>query len=454
MTTGLVDSTSMSVSVLGELGGRLRQALSATAAQRRPTTGFEPAFALPEPSDRLAEFFAVTDLRFAELGPVADTRLVLLDLMGNPGTRTVKSLASHVIVARAVRHAEVTGERVMILTPSSANKATALRDAVLRAYRTGLATPEQLRIVTVVPEAARPKLWGSELSDDPRLAARNPLCVLGGEDAGQVKPAAVEAAKSCATELFSRYGFRLWHTLELDNYRCADAVRAFAEDTAVPCAPGVVRAHAHAVSSAFGLLGHHFGSTLLPERAERPQYFLVQHLATADMVQSLYGTTVPAYREDPVTRLYRQDDDAHYPAATFSPTEELDSTFYTRTPATSPDMNEIIRRDGGGGVVVSLYECLARYAEIRALLAGGGVRLPADPRALREWSLVMVMTGVLTGIDRGLLRADEVIVHGSGSYADDDFVPLSARSVCEVEGSAGLGRALLEAAAVGTGSAE
>ena len=32
-------------------------------------------------------------------------------------------------------------------------------------------------------------------------------------------------------------------------------------------------------------------------------------------------------------------------------------------------MNAIIRRHGGGGIVVSLHECLARYPQIRALLA-------------------------------------------------------------------------------------
>lgn len=105
---------------------------------------------------------------------MGNSRLVLLDLMGNPGTLTVKTLASHVIVARAVRHTETTGEPVMLVTPSSANKATALRDAVLRAYRTGLATPAELRIVSLVPDASRAKLWSSALSEDAELAERNP----------------------------------------------------------------------------------------------------------------------------------------------------------------------------------------------------------------------------------------------------------------------------------------
>ncbi|MFJ5681054.1 DUF6002 family protein [Streptomyces sp. NPDC093097] len=157
--------------VLAEYGAFLRQALARTAAEREPISGFEPAFELPDDSPRLTEYLDVMAMRFAPLGTVGRTGLVLLDLMANPATRTVKTLASHVIVARAVRHTETTGEPVLILTPSSANKATALRDAVLRAYRTGLTTPDQLRIVALVPNEARAKLWSSPLCDDAALAA-------------------------------------------------------------------------------------------------------------------------------------------------------------------------------------------------------------------------------------------------------------------------------------------
>ncbi|MEU0003933.1 DUF6002 family protein [Streptomyces sp. NPDC006314] len=453
MNHSVAEASTASVNVLTEHGEGIRRALAAVAAGRPPTADFAPAFALPEPSERLSEFFAATDFRFAGLGTVGPVRLHLLDLMGNPGTRTVKSLASHVIVARAVEHIDRTGEAVMIFTPSSANKATALRDAVLRAYRTGLADPERLRIVTVVPDAARPKLWASHLADDPNLAARNPVCVLDGEHPGHVKTVVLRALEESAPELFARYGFRLWHTLELDNYRSADAVRAFAEDAVLPADNGAVRVHAHAVSSAFGLLGHHFGTTLSPARARPPQYFLVQHLATPDMVQSLYGTPAPAYRFDPDTGLHHQDEDPHYPRTTFSTGEDLETTFYTRAPATSAAMNRLIRGNGGGGVVVSLHECLGRYGEIRALLARAGTALPADPRALREWSLVMVMTGVLNGIDRGLVQADEVVVHGSGSYSADDFVPLSGPAVRDVAGVADVRSVLLDAASAGLGAA-
>lgn len=432
--------------VLERYGAGLREALAVVGLSRPPSAGFEPEFALPEMSDALVEYFAVADLRFAGLGRIGRTSLALLDLMGNPGTRTVKTLASLVIVARAVRHTDTTGEPVLILTPSSANKATALRDAVLRAYRTGLSDPHRLRIVTLVPDASRPKLWSSALSEDPELAARNPMCVLDPDHPEHVKSVVTRTLADCAGELRQRTGMRLWHTLDLANYRCADTVRAMIERDELPQLPGRTRAHVHAVSSAFGLLGHHFGTTLLPESAAAAQYFLVQHLATPDMVQSLYGTTTPEYTFDPTTMLYHQDADPHYPTATFDPAENMESTFYTRSPATSPAMNEIIGRQGGGGIVVSRHECLARYEEIRALLDNADVRLPSDPAQLREWSLVMAMTGTLNAMERGLLSADEVIVHGSGSYSTHDFTPIPAEALRRVGGPVDLGRVVLDAA--------
>ncbi|MFD5092150.1 DUF6002 family protein [Amycolatopsis thailandensis] len=424
----------------------IRQAMAVVRKSRSAVEDFEPEFALPDLTPELTEFFSVAELRFAELGTAGPSRLVLLDLMANPGTRTVKTLASLVIVARAVRHIDRTGERVMILTPSSANKATALRDAVLRAYRCGLAQPADLQIVTLVPEAARPKLWASTLSDDARLAALNPMCALDPEQPSHVKEIAKQALRRSARELFRTSGVRLWHTLDLANYKVADTARAFAEHATAPLLPGVTRAHAHSVSSAFGLLGHHFGTTLLPDVTETSQYFLVQHSATPDMVLSLHGMTPPDYRADPGTGLFHQETTPRYPRTTFDPAENLETTFYTRSPATSPAMNELIRSQGGGGIVVSLNECLGRYAEVRALLGNAGVTLPADPRVLREWSLVMAMTGVLNAIDRGLLDADEVVVHGSGSYSATDYRPLPDHAVRTVADAADLSAVIAEAA--------
>jgi hypothetical protein len=450
MTTSVrANATATPVNVFKQHSEQLRQAMAAMAHQRTPSADFEPAFELPPTSDSLADYFAAADFRFADLGSAGSSKLTLLDLMGNPGTRTVKTLASLVIVARAVNHVDTTGEPVMILTPSSANKATALRNAVLGAYQTGLATPDQLRIVTLVPDVARPKLWSSKLDQDPALAANNPMCVLVRGYAEHVKSVAKKALSAIADELYARQGIRLWHTLDLANYQCADAVRAFAEHAALPATPGVTRAHVHAVSSAFGLLGHHFGTSLLPE-SQRSQYFLVQHLSTPDMVVSLHDLQPPSYRYDETTGLYHQDGQPRYPATTFDPAENLETTFYTRMPATSPTMNEIIHGQGGGGIVVSLHESLNRYGQVRAMLGKAGVELPADPRSLREWSLVMAMTGTLNAIERGLLDAGEVVVHGTGSYSEADYTPIPDAALLPVSGPVELQRAILDAAAAGT----
>ncbi len=449
-TLSLADTGPVSVFPAHEK--QLRNALSNAAQSRTLGDEFEPAFELCEATPRLLEFFSVSDIKFAELGTVGDSRLVLFDLMGNPGARTVKTLASHVIVARAVHHIHETAEPIMILTPSSANKATALRDAVLRAIEVGLVTSEQLQIVTLVPDLARPKLWSSALTTDPQLAGRNPMCVLAPEQPAHVKTLARQVITEYAGEFFERTGIRLWHTLDLANYQCADAFRAFVEQAAIPQQPGTSRAHAHSVSSAFGLLGHHFGTTLLEDPPPPAQYFLVQQLDTPDMVDSLYGITAPGYDLDPEDGLYRQDGEPHYPAVTADPAEVLETTFYTRSPATSPAMNEIIGRQGGGGVVVSKHECLQRYDEIRELLANAGHALPQDPDELREWSLVMVMTGVLNGIERGLLDTDEVIVHGSGSYSATDYTPIPEHALHRIETVADL-RRVIDAAAAGTAAA-
>ena len=433
------------VDVFAHYMEQLRRSVARVGQERPPRGEFEPAFELPPATEELSEYFSVVDLRFVDITTAGRSRLVLLDLMRNPGTRTVKTLASLVIVARAVWHIQQTSERITILTPSSANKATALRDAVLRAYASGLATPEDLQIVSIVPDGARAKLWSSALSENSVLAARNPLCVYQGAQPDEVKSISRDAAADCADELWSRHGIHLWRTLDLDNYRCADALRAVAEQALMPAQLGVRRAHAHAVSSAFGLLGHHFGTTLSAGSQPAPQYFLVQHLATPDMVLSLYDTTMPNYQFDSANGVYRQDVDPRFPASTFDPEENLEPTFYTKNPTTCQAMNEIIRNQGGGGIVVSLHECLARYGEIRATLANAGVDLPTDPRRLLEWSLVMAMTGVLNAIDRGLLDADEVIVHGSGSYSQDEFTPIPQCRLCPVAGPADLRQAIIDA---------
>jgi hypothetical protein len=77
-----------------------------------------------------------------------------------------------------------------------------------------------------------------------------------------------------------------------------------------------------------------------------------------------------------------------------------------------------------------------RYEEIRARLSEAAVNLPQDPQPLREWALLMAMTGVLNGIDRGLIpEGAEVVVHGSGSYGTDDFDPVERLHTVAIEKS-------------------
>jgi hypothetical protein len=435
MGTTLSAKTTVLKNSLTHYYDEVGQALSILEPSRGAGGGFSPAFRLPERSPALEEFFEASEIAVTALPEYRGHRLRLLDLMRNPATRTTKTIASLTIVARAVCHIAETGERIMIITPSSANKATALRDAVHRAIATGLVTADQLQITSLVPGASTGKLWSSPLSEDVQLRHRNPLVVHECTEPASVKDLATAFATGHADHMYKQHGVRAWYTLDLDNYRPADAIRAFAERDLLP-GEAATRTHVHSVSSAFGLLGHHLGHqiTAQGEGGSPPQarYFLVQHLGTPDMVLSLrYGShdraNLPAYRLDQVDALYRQDQDPCFPATTYDPDEHLDATFYTRRPATSAQMDSIITAQGGGGIVVSLHECLARYGEVRLLLSDADVRLPADPRKLREWSLVMAVTGTLNAADRGLLPdSGDVLIHGSGSYSDADYRPLPA----------------------------
>ncbi|MGH3760565.1 DUF6002 family protein [Actinophytocola sp.] len=395
---------------------------------------FSPGFALPELDDPVRRFYDVADATWRELGEHRGHRLSMLDLTANPATNTTKTIASLLIVARAVDYVRRTGEQLLIFSPTSANKGVALRDALARAIETELVTPDQLRVVTLAPRTALGKFRASRLSTDPDLCRRNPVLTYDGPRAEHVKTLGRAFVDRHAAKL-AEVGTRTWFTLELHNYRFADAARAFFEHEVAPA--NTPRWHAHAVSSAFGLLGYATGLDVLGD-VPRPGYLLVQHLGTPDMVLSLrHGdfdrARVPAYVLDPATGLHRQDRDAHFPEAAHDPAEILDQTFYTREPATSPEMNGLIERCGGDGIVVSLHECLTRYARLRAWLEPAGVHLPADPRLVREWSLVMALTGVLNAIDRGLVPADrDVVVHGSGFYAATDYEPIGADAVVPV----------------------
>lgn len=415
---------------------------------------FSPGIELPTLTPAVKEYFAVSDVAHAPLRDYRGRSLALLDLMRNPATHTTKTFASLVIVARAIRFIQDTGERVTIITPSSANKAAAMRDAVLRAIRLGLVTPEQLNVVVVVPAGSVPKMRSSELFTDSDLRARNPIAVYAGDEPGAVKVLAQNVVEEHGQHLQKAVGTNLWYTLQLENYVAADVVRAFAEADFFAPADDEPRLHVHAVSSAYGLLGHAHGHALLqesnPERRLPPRYFLVQHLGAPDMVLSLYHSSTdpehaPAYVYDPDSGLYGQQQDNRFPALTFDPQEVLDGTFYTRKPVTSSRMNELIREQGGGGIVVSLHECLGRYPQVRAMLGDAGVELPADPRTVREWSLIMAMTGVLNAIDRDLVQERDILVHGSGCYSATGYVPLSTQDMWPVDDGSSLRDVVLKA---------
>ncbi|WP_216207547.1 DUF6002 family protein [Amycolatopsis aidingensis] len=430
----------MSGNLLTDFTELLPRAIAECVADPAPVTGdparFSPGFELPPPDAGIQRLYAAATARWWPLGEYAGHRLTLLDLAGNPGTHTTKTFASLLIVARAIGYIRRTGEPITIFSPTSANKGTALRDAVLRAIEAELVTPEQLRVVILAPESSRDKLRAGRMCTDPTLRELNPLLLHRGIPPESVKQLGRQFADTYAPRL-KQGGRNLWYSLDLANYLVADTARAFFEHAVDPTDPASApRWHAHAVSSAFGMLGYHHGRAVLEGAglatpASRPATLLVQHLATADMVLSLCTggferEGLPRYSAEAGTGLHRQDGktDPHFPATTCDPDEVLDPTFYTRRPATSPAMNELIGRFGGDGIVVSLHECLHRYPEIRARLAGHERELPADVRKLREWSLVMAMTGVLNAVDRGLVTPGaDIVVHGSGWYSTDEYRP-------------------------------
>lgn len=419
----------------------------ATERAEQPAIPLAPA----EPAEFFAAFTDVTDIALTQVQP----GISILDLMRNPGTGTTKSMASLLMVARAVSHIRRTGERVLLLTPTSGNKGTALRDAVARAYSTGLASPERLRIVMVAPAASRDKLRGCPLTADTALRRANPVAVANVDQPADVKPLSSQVFELHAARIHARTGFRLWYTLDLDNYRVADAARAFAEAELLPITDGSPpRLHVHAVSSAFGLLGYHLGHRLLSAGlpgwtapAWHPGFFLVQQLATPDMVTSLLGVKPPDYERDEAGSVWRQRSTPEFPGETDDPHEVIDPTFYTKSPTTREQINDIVGRHGGGGVVVSRRECLDRYGQVRDLAARAGLTISADPARIREWSLVKALTGVLVARERGLLDAGtDIVVHASGYFNDELIPPMPDEHITRIDTVEELARLVFQAA--------
>ncbi|HZM83388.1 MAG TPA: DUF6002 family protein [Candidatus Limnocylindrales bacterium] len=389
-----------------------------------------PGFALPELDDATRRFFSVATAGLRALGAYRGHRLLLLDLTHNPQTNTAETFASLLMVARAVEHLRRWGEPVLIFSPTSANLGIALRDSVARAHEAGLATPEQLRVVMLAPAWCRAKMRAGRL--DPSL---NPVLLYGGD-----APENVKTVTGQFVENFSgRLGIRLWYPREPAHHLIAHAARAFLEAEAAPTPGAAPRVHAQAVSSALGLLGYNVGREVLEadrlaDPSDRPGFLLVQHLATPDMVLSLRTgdfdrDAMPAYAFDPISGLYKQDGDPHFPYECADPCEILDPTFYARRPATSPAMNDLIIKYGGDGIVVSRQECVARYDRLREWIPAA----PARASSLREWSLAMAVTGTVNAVDRGLIRPGvDIVIHGTGLYAAGEFTPLPDESVIQV----------------------
>ncbi len=380
--------------------------------------------------------------KYLEIGKISSQRLItyknrhleILNLMLNPKTQTTKTIASIMIVLKLIDYIKRTNETIMILTPTSANKGTALRDAVERAISLGLVDKTQLRILTLIPRLSLNKIRNSILFSDAELRELNPLVVYDGDDSEYVKKIGHDFYQQQTQNLLKEKNIRLWYSLNIDNYRVADSVRAFF-DYEVQNRGDCIKQfentwHAHAVSSAYGLIGYDLGCNVMRHlnvMQKYPGYFLVQHLATPDMVLHLKHNNfsqelMPAYQYNKATGLYEQHQSKFFPQTTFSVDEMLEPTFYSHSPATSNLMTELINKNGGDGIVVSLVECLNRYSQIREILSQAKISLPSDPRLVREWSLIMAMTGVLNAIDRGFIpEQHRVLVHGSGMYREADM---------------------------------
>lgn len=428
------DYAPASTNLLLDLWNRLPDTVAHVAPDwvANPLPGhFRPGFEVPALDTKMTEFLAAATARWVPAGSYRDHRLTVLDLTANPETHTTKTFPSLLIVARAVEHIRRTGRRLMIVTPTSANKGTALRDATLRAIDCGLVDPDQLRIVVIAPADCRDKLRSSRLLTDPELRAANPLLVYTGPASEDVKGLAKAFAADYAGEL-DRQHTDLWFTLELPNYLVADTGRAAFEQAVDPTDGAPARWHAHAVSSAYGMLGYHAGREILEQQGQcrsdgRPATLLIQHLGTPDMVLSLKTGSfdragVPPYRRSG-ERLV-QTDDRSFPAVCDKVDEVVDPTFYTHRPPTSQKMNVIIAEHGGDGIVISRRECLDRYRQIVPIVAATGRGLPDDPADLREWSMVMAGTGVLSAVDRGLIDPGaDIVIHGSGWYSSGEYQP-------------------------------
>jgi hypothetical protein len=441
---------------------RLASAILSQRDSPLPAGMFEPGWDLDCADPGIRTLLTTSPIRM-RAASFEGARTWLLDLMTVDGVRTTKAWPSLLMVARAVTHIRSTGESVLLVTPTSGNKGSALRYAVGEALAAGLVTPDQLRIVCVVPRSGTQKIWHGSLDRSPDLARLNPLLRSDLSEPADVKRIALEACLRAQASLADR-GTRLWYTLDIRNYQQADAFRAFAESRLAPATPGdASRVHVHAVSSAFGLLGYEFGREVLarggqPPAGPPPRYLIVQHLRTPDMVLhwqhgSFDRANVPPYAPTTDGAGVVQSVNPWFPALAATADEEIDPTFYTKEPATSALMTPLLRERGIGGIVVSGNDCAAFYPKTHALCSSLGVELPGDLRELREWSLVMAVTGMLIARERGFAApSDEVVIHGSGSYSRAGYQPVPSQAWQPAADAESIERMLTGKDADGTGA--
>lgn len=411
------------------------QAFAERCAVRHRQSGgpFNP-WALPDLDERIRAFFDASSVTFSRVDLEEGLDVILLNMATFQGTLTTKTNPSLLIVARAIEHTRRTNETITIVTPSSGNKATALRAAVQRAYEFELATPTTLNIVCVVPDAAKPKLWNSKLSTNAHWLESNPLATVRTSTRDSVK----KLARATAELLTGRFpDRRLWFTLALENYVLADQLRALIEIDYFPTAE--TRWHAHSVSSAFGLIGHSRGwNEASPEGYPHPGYLLIQHLDTPDMVLHLTEGTFDRSRKPNYQPLpqggVEQQDSPHFPTRAAVDTECIDTTFYTAAPQTQAEMQGYISTFGGNGIVVSKAECEDYYPTVRESLRTTDASLPSASTALREWSLVMAATGIHQAHRKGLLTGvSSLVLHNSGSYTTLDYEPVPRKALSNVD---------------------
>ncbi|WP_432069770.1 DUF6002 family protein [Streptomyces sp. AA1529] len=397
--------------------------------------GFAPDGELPALDGPLRGYLAAAGTRVTRLPDHRGVRWQLFDHCAAAGSRTAQPDTALLLVARAVQHTRRTGRRIALLAPSSGNLASTLRDALLRAHRYGLAHPDQVRVIALVPAAARHKVADSPLARHPELRRRNPLVVHHGAEPGAVHELAAAYCRAHARALRTGTGTALWYVRDPVEHRAAAALRAFVERDALGAAPAAGRVHAQTADTGSAALGHRAGSALAADGAADaagPRPLLVQQPRTCGLVLHLLTGScsregAPRYRYDAARRLHHQaagSPDPHFPRTAHHPEEVVEPAFFTRAPGTAPEVSALLRAHGGTGIVVSRYECLARYPSLRALLAPAGVALPADPARLADWSLVMALTGALNAAERGLPAGPEVVVHRTAAHGAADRAPV------------------------------